>query len=210
MAGPMYPLSAPFVRVKLSPAAQGVDAQAVHRRPDRRRQISPDTGTPGGTVVGYPRIERGTTESRGQSDVFGVVDVSGEDRRGVVRLRATGRQQSGRSQPVPLEGDAGVSYKGLIPAHANDTSGIMFGIARVGANAKGFDQDIRFYSGNPWFPMRDCEAVREATYQARVTLRMTLQPDVQYVFHPVGHVLNPDGSIRRDALVFGLHSVLNF
>jgi hypothetical protein len=49
-----------------------------------------------------------------------------------------------------------------------------------------------------------------ATYQAQVTPWMTLQPDMQYVFHPGGHVVNPDGSIRRDALVFGLHSVLNF
>jgi hypothetical protein len=29
------------------------------------------------------------------------------------------------------------------------------------------------------------------------------------VLHAGGHVVNPDGSIRRDALVFGLHSVLN-
>ena len=39
---------------------------------------------------------------------------------------------------------------------------------------------------------------------------MTLQPDLQRIFHPGGNVLNPDGSIRRDALVLGLRSTLTF
>jgi hypothetical protein len=49
-----------------------------------------------------------------------------------------------------------------------------------------------------------------AAHQALVTPRMTLPPDVLYVLHPGGHVLDPDGSIRRDALVAGLRAVLNF
>lgn len=98
----------------------------------------------------------------------------------------------------------------MIPARADDTSGVAFGIARIGASARGLDQDIRFFNGNPSFPVRDCEAVLEVTYQAQVAPWMTLQPDAQYVFHPGGNVLNPDGSIRRDALVFGFHSMLNF
>jgi carbohydrate-selective porin OprB len=37
-----------------------------------------------------------------------------------------------------------------------------------------------------------------------------MQPDLQWIFQPGGHVLNADGSIRRDALVLGLRSSLTF
>jgi hypothetical protein len=39
---------------------------------------------------------------------------------------------------------------------------------------------------------------------------MILQPNLQRSFHPGGRVLNPDGSIRHDALVLGLRSALTF
>jgi porin len=39
---------------------------------------------------------------------------------------------------------------------------------------------------------------------------ISLQPDLQYIFNPGGGVLNPDGSLRRNALVIGVRSSLNF
>jgi carbohydrate-selective porin OprB len=33
---------------------------------------------------------------------------------------------------------------------------------------------------------------------------ISLQPDLQYIFNPGGGVLNPDGSLRRNALVIGV------
>ena len=44
----------------------------------------------------------------------------------------------------------------------------------------------------------------------QVTPWMTLQPDVQGIFHPGGRVPNPDGSIRGNSLVLGLRSALTF
>ena len=47
-------------------------------------------------------------------------------------------------------------------------------------------------------------------YQAQLTQWWMLQPDLQYIFNPGGGVLNPDGSLRRNALVIGVRSSLNF
>ncbi|MEJ0019254.1 MAG: carbohydrate porin [Acetobacteraceae bacterium] len=105
--------------------------------------------------------------------------------------------------------DAGLAYKGLFPSRGDDTAGIGFGYARIGGNARGLDQDTRNF-GSPGFPIRDQEMVLELSYQFQVTPWMTLQPDLQRVFHPGGNVQNPDGSIRRDALVLGLRSALTF
>jgi len=81
--------------------------------------------------------------------------------------------------------------------------------ARIGGNARGLDQDTQFFSLAS-YPVRDQEVMLELTYQIQVTPWMTLQPNVQRSFHPGGRVLNPDGSIRRDTLVLGLRSALNF
>lgn len=105
--------------------------------------------------------------------------------------------------------DAGVTYKGLIPGRGGDTAGIAAGYSRIGGNARGLDQDVQVL-GAPGFPVRNQEVVLELSYQIQLTPWMTLQPDLQRIFHPGGNVLNPDGSIRRDALVLGLRSALTF
>jgi porin len=114
------------------------------------------------------------------------------------------------SNLVTFYADAGLTYKGPIPARPDDTAGIAFAYARIGNNARWLDQDVQVFTANPFFPVRDHEAVLEISYQAQVTPWMTLQPDLQRIFHPSGNVLNADGSTRKDALVLGLRSTLTF
>lgn len=111
---------------------------------------------------------------------------------------------------VSFYADAGLTYSGLIPGHDDDTAGIAVGFARIGGNARGLDQDTRFFTGNPLFPVRSQEVVLEVTYQAQLTPWLTMQPDFQYVINPSGGVLNPDGSRRRNAVVLGFRSVVTF
>ena len=47
-------------------------------------------------------------------------------------------------------------------------------------------------------------------YQAELKPLWMLQPDLQYVINPGGGVLNSDGSLRRNALVIGVRSFINF
>ncbi len=120
------------------------------------------------------------------------------------------RQYPNDRNLISLYADAGLTYKGLIPGRGDDTAGIALAYARIGDNARGLDQDVQVFSSNPFFPVRDHEAVLEVSYQFQVTPWMTMQPDLQRIFHPGGNVLNPDGSQRRDALVLAVRSTLTF
>ena len=80
-----------------------------------------------------------------------------------------------------------------------------------GNNARGLDAWIpHFFPATLSFPERSSETVIEMMYQAQLTQWWMLQPDLQYIFNPGGGVLNPDGSLRRNALVIGVRSSLNF
>jgi porin len=97
-----------------------------------------------------------------------------------------------------------------VPHRPDDKIGFAAAVARVSDNARGLDADIGFFSGNPFYPVRSSEAVIELMYQAQLKPWWMLQPDLQYVINPGGGVLNADGSLRRNALVIGVRSSLNF
>ncbi len=133
--------------------------------------------------------------------------TDGNNLSGLLRL---GTGTPGDRNLISFYADAGLTYSGLIPGRDNDTAGIAVGFSRVGSNARGLDQDTRFFTGNALLPIRGQEVVLEVTYQAQLTPWFSLQPDFQYVFNPSGGVLNADGSRRRDAVVLGLRSVVTF
>jgi porin len=147
----------------------------------------------------------------GDWGIYGLADVSifrTQDGGGLSGFARIGGSPGDRNL-ISFYADAGLTYKGLIPGRGDDTAGLAFAYARIGDNARGFDEDLQA-NGNPSFPVRDEESVLEVTYQMQVTPWMTMQPDLQWIFQPGGHVLNADGSIRRDALVLGLRSSLTF
>ena len=108
--------------------------------------------------------------------------------------------------------DAGLAFKGPFAGRAEDTIGVAFGFARIGDGARGLDRDTARFTATDT-PTRDYEAVFEITYQAQITPWWTIQPDLQFILHPGGTVVNPrspSGSISRDAIVLGLRTVLKF
>jgi hypothetical protein len=75
-----------------------------------------------------------------------------------------------------------VVASGLIAARPDDLFGIALSYARFSDGARGLDTDaIRFGTGRL---RRDYEAIVEANYQWQIMPGWTLQPNVQYVFHP--------------------------
>jgi porin len=50
----------------------------------------------------------------------------------------------------------------------------------------------------------------EASYQAQLAPWWMVQPEMQYIIHPGGGVLNSDGSLRSDAWVIAIRSTLSF
>ena len=149
----------------------------------------------------------------GNWGIYGVADATlyqtkdGNTLSGFARI---GAGTPGDRNLVSFYADAGLSYGGLIPGRNDDTAGIAVAYARIGDNARGLDQDIQVFTGNPAYPIRGQEVVLELSYQAQLAPWLTLQPDLQYIFDPGGGVLNPNGSRRRDALVLGLRSAITF
>jgi porin len=128
----------------------------------------------------------------GDWGIYGVADVAitqTEDGGGLSGFARIGGSPGDRNL-ISFYADAGLTYKGLLPSRGDDTAGIAFANARIGNNARGLDQDVQTFE-TPGFPIRDQEAALEISYQIQVTPWMSLQPDLQRIFHPGGHVLNP-------------------
>jgi porin len=153
-------------------------------------------------------------EHAGDGGLYGVIDqmlyrVAGTEDQGLSGFLRAGGVPNDRNL-VNFYADGGLLYKGLVPHRPDDKIGIAAAIARIGDNARGLDADVGFYSGNPSYPVRSSEAVIELTYQLQLKPWWMLQPDLQYVINPGAGVLNADGAIRKNALVLGLRTFLNF
>jgi porin len=113
---------------------------------------------------------------------------------------------------ISLEVDAGFTFKGLFPNRELDVLGAGVSYARIGY-ARRLDRDEILFTGIER-PIRDYESVLEITYEARVTPWWLLQPDLQLVFHPGGHIAAPPavpaGQPIPNALVIGLRTGITF
>jgi porin len=152
-------------------------------------------------------------EHAGDSGVYGVIDQTlyrapGTDDQGLSGFARAGGVPNDRNL-VNFYADGGLVYKGLVPGRPNDKVGIAAAYARVGDNARGLDADIGLFGGF-LYPVRSSETVIEMMYQTQLAKWWVLQPDLQYVINPGGGVLNPDGSLRRNALIIDVRTVLNF
>ena len=110
---------------------------------------------------------------------------------------------------IDLYVDAGVSYKGLIPGRPDDTVGVTGAYARESPDVS--QQDI--LAGNAPL-IRDENGLIEATYQYVVAPGFSLQPDVQYLFHPSGHAVAIPNLVTNvpihDAAVFGMRATIHY
>jgi porin len=114
---------------------------------------------------------------------------------------------------ISLEVDAGLTYKGLFPGRQLDLLGVGASYGLIGSAARGLNHDEILFTGSSGL-IRSYEAVLEVTYQARIAPWWVLQPDLQLVFHPGGHIpLPPPAPATRpipNALVLGLRSAITF
>ncbi len=113
---------------------------------------------------------------------------------------------------VDLYADAGFTASGLVPGRDDDLFGLAATVARISPDARAADRAANAATGIA-APVRDFEAVVEATYQFRVIPGFTLQPTFQYVVHPGGHVADPAGNgltAIRDAKVVGITTIVRF
>lgn len=102
--------------------------------------------------------------------------------------------------------DGGFGVKAPLPKRPDDVLTLGVAYAKISDDAAAADR-----LAGPPTPVRDHEAVIELTYSAAVKPGWTVQPDLQYVIHPGGHVLSP-GSAHPigDALLLGVRTTLTF
>jgi porin len=91
--------------------------------------------------------------------------------------------------------------------------GVAASYALIGSPSRRLDRDADLFTSVNR-PVRDYEAVLEITYEARIAPWWVLQPDLQLVFHPGGHIADPTPApVARsipNALVLGLRSAIAF
>ncbi|MBO0736842.1 MAG: carbohydrate porin [Alphaproteobacteria bacterium] len=113
---------------------------------------------------------------------------------------------------ISLEIDAGLTFKGLLPGRGLDVLGVGLSYARIGY-ARRLDRDQILFTDIER-PVRNYESVLEVTYEAQLAPWWLLQPDLQLVAHPGGHVAPPPpapaGRPIPNALVIGLRSTFTF
>ena len=87
-------------------------------------------------------------------------------------------------------------------------SGVTY--ARIGDRARQLDQDIA--AAIPGHPRRDNEFVFEATYQIALAPWLQVQPDAQYIIHPLGGASKLGDPRRRigDEFIVGFRSTVAF
>ncbi|HEX4637812.1 MAG TPA: carbohydrate porin [Rhizomicrobium sp.] len=105
--------------------------------------------------------------------------------------------------------DGGLSYAAPF-GRSNDTVGIGLSYEQVSALQRDLTQDYARISGqHP--PTPDFESVLEISYQAQLASWWIVQPDVQWIIHPGGRVLdlsNPQARLGAGAVVLGLRSAV--
>ncbi len=163
-------------------------------------------------AAGLPLADRAlggvAREHRGNWSVYGVLDqmvwrpAANSARSVGVFARVMGAP--GDRNVANFSLSAGVTLKAPLPGRDNDTLGLGYGLARVGAGASGFDADDARLNGAT--PVRSSESFLELTYQYQAAPWLLLQPDAQYVYAPGGGVANPLARGRRvgNEAVFGL------
>jgi porin len=153
---------------------------------------------------------------RSNDGIYGIIDQTvyrepGKDDEGASAfVRAVG--SPGDRNLVDLYLDAGIGYRGQLPARNNDTAGMAVSYARISPSARGADWDTILETGIA-MTRRRFEALVEATYQAVLGPGVTVQPNLQYVFHPGGNIpdpRDPTGQHNKNATVVGVRATLTY
>jgi porin len=160
---------------------------------------------------GTPRTHRGDWGVYAVADQTVWREPGSEDQGATVFVRIGGAP-AGRNL-IDLYVDGGVGLKGLLPSRDNDVLTIGVAYARISGDARDLDRSSRLFSGVA-SPVRSYEAVIEVSYAAEVAPWLVVQPDLQYILNPGGHVADPSDptgvATVDDALVLGVRTAITF
>ena len=154
---------------------------------------------------------------RGTSGIYGVVDhqlyrpAGGDKDSGISVFSRAGISAPDRN-PVEFYLDGGIVFSGMLPKRPDDKVAATFLYSRISRDAAALDRDMITFTGLPQ-PIRDYELNLALVYQAQIVPGWTIQPAFHYVFHPGGHVPDPNSPVPvaiKDAAVFAVRSVITY
>ena len=114
--------------------------------------------------------------------------------------------------PVEFYLDGGIVFSGMLPGRPDDKVAATFLYSRISRDAAALDRDMIAFTGMPQ-PIRDYELNLALAYHAQIVPGWTIQPAFHYVFHPGGHVPDPNSAVPvaiKDAAVLAVRSVITY
>src|SRR6202008_4939544 len=88
-------------------------------------------------------------------------------------------------------------------SRTDDIVGIAFAYGRISPAAAATDRALAAITGVP-IPIRDYEAAIELTYRLKLAEDWSIQPDLQYIFHPGANIANPANPASVSAIPHAL------
>lgn len=160
-----------------------------------------------GTLLANPAGSGIPEKHRGNEGVYAVIDQQiyrpngGAKDSGVAVYTRISASPSDRN-PIDFYVDGGVVVSGMVPQRPDDKFGVGFIYSRYSDQLADYDRDRAALTGTP-FAVQDFEANIELDYLYQIIPGWTVQPDLQYVWHPSG---DPD----RHAVVVGARTALRY
>ena len=160
-----------------------------------------------GTSMADPAGSGVASRRRGNFGLYAIIDQqlwrpAGGDAQSGVSLFAVASLSPSDRNTIDRYLSGGVVAAGLLPGRPDDRVGASVVHARYSDSIRGVDRDQAVFNGAPQ-AIREHETNLELTYQAQIVPGWTVQPTVQYVWHPSG-----DGT--RNAVVVGARSLWRY
>ena len=160
-----------------------------------------------GTLLAEPASSGGPARHRGNFGVYAIVDqqlyrpTGGDWQSGISVFSRMALSPSDRNL-VNAYVDGGIIFAGFIPNRPKDRFGASVIHARFADRVRAFDRDTIAFTGFR-VPVRDHETNLELSYQAQIVPGWTVQPNLQFVWHP-------NGDAGRNATVAGVRSLWRY
>jgi porin len=156
-----------------------------------------------GTLLANPAGSGVAVRHRGNSGLYAIIDQQlyrpkgGDPHSGISVFSRMSVSPSDRNL-IDAYIDGGIVFAGLIPQRPDDRFGASAIYAKFSDSIRAFDRDTVLFTGVPG-PIRDYEANLELTYMAQIIPGWTVQPNLQFIWHP-------SGDATRNATVVGARS----
>lgn len=161
----------------------------------------------GGVLLADPAGSGVAIQHKGNSGFYAILDQQlyrpkgGNSQSGISVFSRVSFSPSDRNLIV-AQIDGGVVFAGMIPHRPDDRFGASVLYAQFSDSIRAFDRDTVTFTGMP-VPIRDYETNLEFTYVAQIVPGWTVQPTLQFVWHP-------GGEAGKDATVAGARSIWRY